>query len=64
MERISRTVSTDQVTGELVMSFTHEITMGHMLPGVPPMDMRARPAVCVAAGFRDGKLTSKHTYWA
>src|SRR5258708_9737296 len=40
MERISRTVGRDQVVDELVMSFTHDITMGHMLPGVPPTGRR------------------------
>jgi carboxymethylenebutenolidase len=36
MERISRTTGSDQVVDELVMSFTHDITMNHLLPGVPP----------------------------
>jgi carboxymethylenebutenolidase len=63
MERISRTVGTGQVVDELVMSFTHDITMNHMLPGVPPTGKRVRLAVCVVAGFRDGKLTHEHIYW-
>jgi carboxymethylenebutenolidase len=63
MERISRTVGTGQVVDELVMSFTHDITMSHMLPGVPPTGKRVRLAVCVVAGFRDGKLTHEHIYW-
>ena len=48
---------------ELVMSFTHDITMSHMLPCVPPTGKRVRLAVCVVAGFRDGKLTHEHIYW-
>jgi carboxymethylenebutenolidase len=63
MERVSRTVGTGQVVDELVMSFTHDITMSHMLPGVPPTGRRVRLAVCVVAGFRDGKLTHEHIYW-
>jgi len=63
MERISRTVGTDQVVDELVMSFTHDIAMSHMLPGVPPTGRRVRLAVCVVAGFRDGKLAHEHIYW-
>jgi len=63
MERISRTAGTDQVVDELVMSFTHDITMSHMLPGVPPTGKRVRLAVCVVAGFRDGRLTHEHIYW-
>jgi carboxymethylenebutenolidase len=63
MERISRTVGTDQVVDELVMSFTHDITMNHLLPGVPPTGKPVRLAVCVVAGFRDGKLSHEHIYW-
>jgi carboxymethylenebutenolidase len=63
MERISRTVGTGQVVDELVISFTHDITMSHMLPGAPPTGRRVRLAVCVVAGFRDGKLTHEHIYW-
>jgi carboxymethylenebutenolidase len=63
MERISRTVGADHVVDELVLSFTHDITMSHMLPGVPPTGRRVRLAVCVVAGFRDGKLAHEHIYW-
>jgi carboxymethylenebutenolidase len=63
MQRISRTVGTDQVVDELVLSFTHDITMSHMLPRVPATGKRVRLAVCVVAGFRDGKLTHEHIYW-
>jgi carboxymethylenebutenolidase len=63
MERISRTIGTGQVVDELVLSFTHDISMSHLLPGVPPTGRRVRLAVCVVAGFRDGKLTHEHIYW-
>jgi carboxymethylenebutenolidase len=63
MQRISRTEGTDQVVDELVLSFTHDITMSHLLPGVPPTGAAVRLAVCVVAGFRDGKLTHEHIYW-
>jgi carboxymethylenebutenolidase len=63
MERISRTIGADQVVDELVLSFTHDITMAHMLPGVPPTGRPVRLAVCVVAGFRGGKLSHEHIYW-
>lgn len=63
MERISRTVGTSQVVDEIVISFTHDITMSHLLPGVPPTGKPVKLAVCVVAGFRDGKLTHEHIYW-
>jgi carboxymethylenebutenolidase len=63
IERLSRTVGTDQVVDELVLSFTHDIVMSHMLPGVPPTGKPVRLAVCVVAGFRDGQLSHEHIYW-
>jgi hypothetical protein len=36
MERISRTVGHDQVVDELVMSFTHDITMAICFPACQP----------------------------
>jgi carboxymethylenebutenolidase len=63
MEPISRTVGHYQVVDEMVLSFTHDITMSHMLPGVPPTGRPVRLAVCVVAGFKDGKLTHEHIYW-
>jgi carboxymethylenebutenolidase len=63
MELISRTVGTDHVVDELVLSFTHDIPMDHLLPGVPPTGRRVRLPVCVVAGFQDGKLAHEHIYW-
>ena len=37
--------------------------LGVALPGVPPTGKRVQLAVCVVAGFRDGKLTHEHIYW-
>ena len=37
--------------------------MNHLLPGVPPTGKRVRLAVCVVAGFQDGKLSHEHIYW-
>jgi carboxymethylenebutenolidase len=63
MEQVSRTVGTDHVVDELVLSFTHDIRMDHLLPGVPPTGRRVRLAVCVVAAFQDGKLDHEHIYW-
>jgi carboxymethylenebutenolidase len=63
MERISRTIGTSQVVDELVLSFTHDIPMDHLLPGVPPTGRPVRLAVCVVAGFTGSKLTHEHIYW-
>ena len=62
VQRVARTVGPDQVVDELVMSFTHDIVTGALLPGVPPTGRPVRLAVCVVGGFRDGKLDHEHIY--
>lgn len=60
---VSRTVGHDQVVDELVISFTHDIEMDAILPGVPPTGRSVRLAFCVVVGFEDGKVAHEHIYW-
>jgi carboxymethylenebutenolidase len=60
---VSRTVGEDQVVDELVLSFTHDIEMDQLLPGVAPTGRRVQLAFCVVVGFEDGKVSHEHIYW-
>ena len=60
---MSRTVGADQVVDELVISFTHDIEMDALLPGVPPTGRYVRLPFCVVVGFADGKVSHEHIYW-
>ena len=60
---VSRTIGEDQVVDELVLSFTHDIEMPQLLPGVTPTGKRVQLAFCVVVGFRDGKVAHEHIYW-
>jgi carboxymethylenebutenolidase len=60
---VSRTVGEDQVVDELVLSFTHDIEMDQLLPGVAPTGKPVRLAFCVVVGFADGKVAHEHIYW-
>ena len=60
---VSRTVGEDQVVDELVLSFTHDIEMNQLLPGVAPTGRRVQLAFCVVVGFDDGKVAHEHIYW-
>lgn len=60
---ISRTVGENQVVAELVVSFTHDIEMDQLLPGVPPTGRSVRLPVCVVAKFEGGKVAHEHIYW-
>ena len=60
---VSRTIGEDQVVDELVLSFTHDIEMPQLLPGVAPSGKSVRLAFCVVVGFEDGKVAHEHIYW-
>jgi carboxymethylenebutenolidase len=60
---VSRTVGENQVVDELVISFTHDVEMDAILPGVAPTGKRVTIAFCVVVGFEDGKVKHEHIYW-
>jgi len=63
MTPVSRTIGTDQLVDEMVISFTHTIEMDWMLPGIPPTGRRVEVPLVVIVRFRDGKLAHEHIYW-
>lgn len=64
---VSRTVGTDRVVDELVMTFTHDVPMDAFLPGVAPTRRPVELAVVVVMGFdRSGvepKVAYERIYW-
>lgn len=63
MVSVSRTVGADRLVDELVFSFTHDIQMDWMLPGVTPTGKRVRIPLVVIVEFSDRKLAHEHIYW-
>ena len=61
--QVSRTVGEDQVVDELVLSFTHDIEMDQLLPGVAPTGRHVRLPFCVVVKFEGGKVAHEHIYW-
>jgi carboxymethylenebutenolidase len=61
--QVSRTVGVDRVVDEVVLTFTHDIEMPAILPGVAPTGRRVEVPFCVVVGFRDGKVSYEHIYW-
>ena len=60
---VSRTVGSDQVVDELLVSFTHDTEIDVLLPGIAPTGRRVELPHVVVMGFRDGKVTHEHIYW-
>ncbi len=63
VSQISRTVGTDQVVDELMLSFTHDVPLAFMLPGVPPTGKPVELPVVVVMKFKNGKIAHEHIYW-
>ncbi|MBA2485752.1 MAG: ester cyclase [Nitrospira sp.] len=61
--RLSRTVGSEQVVDELLISFTHDVPMEFMLPGVPPTGKPVELPTVVVMKFDDGKIAHEHIYW-
>jgi len=46
-----------------VVSFTHDVPLDFMLPGVPPTGRRVELPHVVVMKFKDGKIAHEHIYW-
>ena len=61
--RISRTVGKDQVVDELILSFTHDIEIKSMLPGIPPTGRYVELPHVVVMKIEGNKILHEHIYW-
>lgn len=63
VSQISRTVGANQVVDELILRFTHDVTLAFMLPGVPPTGKSVELPVVVVMRFENDKIAHEHIYW-
>jgi carboxymethylenebutenolidase len=63
LQLISRTADAERIVDEMVMSFTHDVEMPAILPGIAPTGRRVEIPIVAIVGFRDGKVHSEHLYW-
>lgn len=61
--RISRTVGKVQVVDELILSFTHNIEIKSMLPGIAPTGRYVELPHVVVMKFEGNKILHEHIYW-
>lgn len=63
VSQISRTVGDNQVVDELILRFTHDVSLAFMLPSVPPTGKSVELPVVVVMKFEAGKIAHEHIYW-
>jgi carboxymethylenebutenolidase len=51
------------VVDEIIVSFTHDVEMPAMLPGVSPTGKKVELPTVVIVGFSGGKVAYEHIYW-
>jgi carboxymethylenebutenolidase len=63
IKRVSRTVGKNQVVDELILSFTHNIEIKSMVPGIQPTGKYVELPHVVVMKFRGNKIVHEHIYW-
>jgi carboxymethylenebutenolidase len=60
---LARTVGQHRLIDEFVFSFTHDVEMDWMLPGVPPTHRKVEVPMVVVVQFEEDKIASERIYW-
>lgn len=60
---LSRTIGSNRIVDEMLISFTHTCDIPWMLPGVPPTGKKVEIVVVGVICIRGGKLYHEHLYW-
>jgi carboxymethylenebutenolidase len=60
---VSRTQDGEHVVDEMIIKFTHDVTMDAILPGVPPTGRPLAIPAVVVMGFDGGKVAYENVYW-
>ena len=63
LELVSRTATVDRLVDEMMISFTHDVEIPWVLPGVAPTGRRVVVPLVAVVGMRDGLIDSEHIYW-
>src|SRR5579885_608898 len=60
---LSETIGPDTVELEFVTTFTHDVEIDYMLPGIAPTGKEVRIPTVLIAKFHGDKLYNEHIYW-
>lgn len=63
VQLLSRTIGTDRVVDEMLVSFVHSQAVPWMLPGIPATNRRVEVIIVSIACVRGERLESEHVYW-
>ena len=60
---ITRTIGSDRVVTEYILTFTHNVAMDWLLPGIAPTGKRVETPMIIIFTCKGDKLESERLYW-
>jgi len=60
---VTRTIGSDRVVTEYILTFTHNVAMDWLLPGLAPTGKRVETPMIIIFTFQGEKLESERLYW-
>ncbi len=63
LQPLSRTVGIDRLVDEMIFSFTHDIEIDWLLPGIKPTGRKVAVPLIAVVHFRGDKLYNEHIHW-
>lgn len=60
---LSRTIGVDRLVDEMIFSFTHDIEIDWLLPGLKPTGRKVEVPLIAVVHFRGNKLYNEHIHW-
>jgi carboxymethylenebutenolidase len=60
---VARTIGANRIVEELVHTFTHDIDMPWMLPGIAPTGRHVEVAIVAVVEFEGDKIAGERIYW-
>jgi len=60
---VTRTIGTDRIVSELILTFTHDVAIDWLLPGIPSKAKPVELPVIVIYTFKGDKIDNERLYW-
>jgi len=60
---VTRTIGTDRIVSELILTFTHDVATDWLLPGIPSKAKQVELPVIVLYTFKGDKIDNERLYW-
>ena len=60
---ITQTIGNDRIAREFILTFTHDVAIDWLLPGLAPTGRRVETPMVIIFTFKDDTLESERLYW-